>query len=127
MKGEKEFPRTKHVDLSVVALTLHDFESKKGKSETTIWHVKHIPLMLLEFKSGDDKSIIKGIKNDLEKCASIKRRYFGVHRVYFCCLSDEKLTSKNYKDLHVLMMEKTGIDNLTICYGTWHEGDWGVT
>ena len=111
----------------MVALDLHDFESRSGKSETTIWHVKHIPFILLEFKSGDEKSIAKGIKNDLEKCASIKRRYFGVQKVYFCCLSDEKLTSKDYKDLHVRMIEETGIDDLSICYGTWHGGDWGVT
>lgn len=127
LKGEKEFPQTTHVDLGIVAIDLHDFQSKSGKSETTIWHVKHIPLMLLEFKSGDSESIKKGIKNDLRKCAAIKRSYFGVHKVYFCCLSDEKLGTKNYKDLQVQMMEETGINNLTICYGTWHLGDWGVT
>jgi len=62
LEGEKEFDRTKHVDLGIVAFDLHDFRSRCGKSETTIWHIK----------------------------------------------------------------QEIGIDNLKICYETWHEGDWGI-
>jgi len=126
--GERESPRTKHVDLGIVALDLHDFESRFGKSETTIWHIMHIPLVLLEFKSNDYKAIVEGMRNDLQKCAEIQRSYFGVKRIYFCCLADSrhKPTKKNYENLRVLMMKEIGIDNLKICYGTWHEGDWGI-
>jgi len=126
--GEKEFPRTKHVDLGIVAFDLHDFKSRFGKSETTIWHIKHIPLVLLEFKSNDYNTIVKGMKNDLKKCATIQRMYSGVQRIYFCCLADSrhKPTKENYENLRVHMMKEIGIDNLKICYGTWHEGDWGI-
>jgi hypothetical protein len=120
-KDGKEFVRTKKVDLCVVAFDPSDFERKKEDSKTTYWYINHAPVVLLEFKLLNKKELLPKMKDNLKKLAEIERNYEGVKKVYFCCLTNEKLLEEECQD----KLDKTKIENLRICYGTGDGKDWG--
>lgn len=122
--GEKEFSRTKHVDLCIAAFDSDDFEAKMKEPGMTYWYIKHVPLVLLEFKVNAREYLLgrRLMEKDLEKCAETRRKYYGVEKTYFCYLTDNKLSEEECRK----MKEKAKIANLTFCYGTWRGEDWGT-
>jgi len=121
-EGKREYVRTKKVDLCIVAFDRDDLETKARDSGMTYWYVRHAPVVLLEFKLLSKKWLLPKMGDDLKKLREIEQKYVGVRRVYFCYLSDEKVSDEECRD----STEKAKIGSLRICYGTADGLNWGV-
>jgi hypothetical protein len=130
--GKKEFPiypiaknyrkskRSYKVDLAIIEFALDDFKAKSRNSKATYWHIKHKPLVLLEFKVATGKELLDGMQKDFEKLIELQKRYDSIERVYFCFVTDKMPSSKDLKT------KIKHVQNLTLCYGTF-SGEWKCT